>query len=151
MFGGVVWALIVRGVYVWIRNRRAREPHDRRKTFSWWLVPLAVVFTFFGVAGQAARDTEDASEEAVRQGIVASPEEADPVDRCVAANLREYDALGETQRGRVKRSDVRAIVTEACERADREGILTPNGMMSREDGDRIIRDVIADFRASGRL
>lgn len=130
--GGLFWAAVIRGAYVAFSRRRDRD----RSFMSPWFFVLAGVCAIFTLVGTRAQDEEATNNLAVEQGLVASADDASPVDRCIAKVLDQVDEMTDAQRANVisgSGGDLEGYSRRFCREADSQGALASNGDVRQTD------------------
>jgi hypothetical protein len=128
LIAGLIWATVLRGIYIFIR-RRGKPDHPFRKPehLFWtpWLFVLAAACTVFSLVGLQARENNKTDKAAVARGVAQKGETVTPVQRCVTKVLQHVDTVAE-QRTLIPR-DVRPFATRLCETAQKKGALATSG------------------------
>lgn len=122
--GGLFWAVVVRGIYVWIRRRR-----DVTRSFmSPWFFVLAALFAAFTLVGQRASEENATADRAVARGVVTAGAEVTPTDRCVTKVLDAADEMTAAQRVTIPAGvSVEEFSRQFCAQAAASGALASNG------------------------
>lgn len=129
--GGLVWAAVIRGVYVWFRRRRG----DERRFTSPWFFALAALCAALSLAGQRAREQDATDERAAARGVVAAGAEVTPTDRCVTKVLDESDEMPATLRAKMPAGlSIEDYGRQICTQAVEAGALDSSGNVRPTDG-----------------
>jgi len=128
--GGLIWAAIVRGIYVWIRRRRG----GTRPFMSPWFFVLAALCTSFALAGQSISEEKATDDRAVTRGVVTAGTEVTPTDRCVTKALDVADEMTAAQRARIPADlSLENFSQQFCAEAAASGALASNGDVRQTD------------------
>lgn len=127
---GLIWASVMRGIYVWIRRRRGSD----KPFLSPWLFVLAGVLAAITLAGQRVADEDATSDRAAERGIVSAPDEATPADRCVTKVLDQADTMTAAQRATIPSGvSIDEYARKFCNDAASMGALASNGDVRQTD------------------
>lgn len=128
--GGLFWAAIARGIYVWFRRRRDQP----RPFMSPWFFVLAAVFAVFSLVGQRAREENATDDRAVARNVVAAGAEVTPTDRCVTKVLDQADEMTATQRAAIPAGlSMEDYSRQFCAQAAASGALDSSGDVRATD------------------
>jgi hypothetical protein len=142
--GCLAFGFVARLVYVKLR-RSAQLP-----VWSGWIFVLALVAAFAGRSQQHDAAVDQASDAAVKQGVVASKDAATPRDRCVGLALQVWEPHA-VQRFHLPRRTLRIFVLRLCARAAADGVLNDEGSIPLESARVLGREVGVEMRAEGLL
>jgi len=147
--GYLAVALVLRFLYVKLNRRRPGLPIT-----SGWVFVIAFVLAVLGTPGRhhIANDkafTEAGSRSAEKQGLVASADEATPVQRCIGRTLDQWETTPQI-RSTVPKPLFRKNAGRVCEKGDSEGVLRNDGLIMPEDLQPVLDAVRADMRAEAR-
>lgn len=127
---GLFWASILRGIYIWIRRRRGAD----KAFMSPWLFVLAGLLAAVTLAGKRVADEDATSNRAVERGIVSTPDEATPADRCETKVLDQADSMTAAQRATIPAGlSLSAYARQFCDQAAALGALATNGDVIQTD------------------
>jgi hypothetical protein len=128
LFGGLVWALAVRGGYVYVRRRRSPS----HPFWSPWLFVIAAVCTLLAVIGIRQQENEATDEAAVARGVAEQGEVVSPIQRCITQALEDLEVASPEELSWIP-GNHREFVTDLCEKANREGVLASSGGIFKSD------------------
>jgi hypothetical protein len=124
LIGGIFWASVIRGVYVWIQGRRGRG----RPFWSPWLFVLAAVLAAGTFAGNRMRENQATDKSAVEQRIAQPGADVTPKQRCIAKGLDQIASATPEQRATIPSTiNVRVFMAQMCARAEQDGSLKATG------------------------
>ncbi len=147
--GTLAIAFVLRFLYVKVNRRRPGLP-----IVSGWVFVIAFALAVLGTPGRhrIADDkafTEASSRSAESQGLVASADEATPVQRCIGLALDQWEITPQI-RSAVPKPLFRQNAGRVCEQGERDGVLRNDGLIMPEDLQSVLDAVRADLRAEAR-
>jgi hypothetical protein len=143
--GTVAVAAALRLIYIKLLRRRANL-----ELVSGWVFVIAFVIAVLGAPGRLHTDkVEAASSSAEKHGLVASADDATPLERCLGVALDDWETMPQLRQTWPK-PQYRQLASRVCEQAEREGVLRRDGRMLERDLQPILSAVYADMQAEAR-